>query len=298
MLEKLLTQETYSLLAEWSLSFVKNAILAIVVYFVGSWLIKRLAKLFEKMLERGKVEKTLCSFLSSIVNVVLWFVLIIIIVCLVDVLLKAMIVIMAMDVVGIKATSFIALLGAMGLAIGMALQGTLQNFAGGVMILLFKPYKVGDFIEAQGYAGVVKEIQIFNTIIRTGDAQTVIIPNGTLSTGMMKNYSTEQYRRVDQVFQFAYGSNLDEVKTAVAEIQQRHPLILQGPVADSEVVAAPWTGVSSLGDSGVVLTSRVWCKSSDYWTVFFYMNETVYEELRQRGFMFPFNRMDVNIVNR
>jgi small conductance mechanosensitive channel len=282
MLEKLLTQETYSLLAEWSLSFVKNAILAIVVYFVGSWLIKRLAKLFEKMLERGKVEKTLCSFLSSIVNVVLWLVLIIIIV----------------SILGIETSSFVALFASAGVAIGMALSGTLQNFAGGVMILLFKPYKVGDFIEAQGYAGVVKEIQIFNTIIRTGDAQTVIIPNGTLSTGMMKNYSTEQYRRVDQVFQFAYGSNLDEVKTAVAEIQQRHPLILQGPVADSEVVAAPWTGVSSLGDSGVVLTSRVWCKSSDYWTVFFYMNETVYEELRQRGFMFPFNRMDVNIVNR
>ena len=218
----------------------------------------------------------------AIVNVVLWFVLIIIIV----------------SILGIETSSFVALFASAGVAIGMALSGTLQNFAGGVMILLFKPYKVGDFIEAQGYAGVVKEIQIFNTIIRTGDAQTVIIPNGTLSTGMMKNYSTEQYRRVDQVFQFAYGSNLDEVKTAVAEIQQRHPLILQGPVADSEVVAAPWTGVSSLGDSGVVLTSRVWCKSSDYWTVFFYMNETVYEELRQRGFMFPFNRMDVNIVNR
>lgn len=282
MLEKLLTQETYSLLAEWSLSFVKNAILAIVVYFVGCWLIKRIARLFGKMMEHGKIEKTLSSFLSSIVNVVLWFVLIIIIV----------------SILGIETSSFIALFASAGVAIGMALSGTLQNFAGGVMILLFKPYKVGDFIEAQGYAGVVKEIQIFNTIIRTGDAQTVIIPNGTLSTGMMKNYSTEKYRRVDQVFQFAYGSNLDEVKAAVAEIQQRHPLILQGTVADSEVVAAPWTGVSSLGDSGVVLTSRVWCKSSDYWTVFFYMNETVYEELRQRGFMFPFNRMDVNIVNR
>jgi len=166
------------------------------------------------------------------------------------------------------------------------------------MVLLFKPYKVGDFIEAQGYAGTVKEIQIFNTIIRTNDAQTIIIPNGGLSTGSLKNYSTEPYRRVDLDFQFVYGTDYEEVKKAIAEIQQRSPLIIQGPVADSPVVAAPWIGLTKLGDSGVVATTRQWCKGSDYWTVAGYMNETVYQELKQKGFMFPFNRMDVNIINK
>ena len=166
------------------------------------------------------------------------------------------------------------------------------------MVLLFKPYKVGDFIEAQGYAGTVKEIQIFNTIIRTNDAQTIIIPNGGLSTGSLKNYSTEKYRRVDLDFQFAYGTDFEEVRKAIGEIQQRNPLIMQGPVDDSPVVAAPWLGLTKLGDSGVVVTSRQWCKGSDYWTVAGYMNETVYQELKAKGFMFPFNRMDVNIINQ
>ena len=164
------------------------------------------------------------------------------------------------------------------------------------MILLFKPFKVGDYIEAQGYAGTVKDIQIFNTILRTNDAQTIIIPNGGLSTGSMKNYSTEPYRRVDLDFQFAYGTDLDQVKEAIQDIQRRNPLILQQPVKDSAVVAAPWIGLTQLGESGVVVNTRTWCKGSDYWTVYFYMNETVYQELKSKGFMFPFNRMDVNIL--
>jgi len=282
MLEKIFSAESYTLLGQWAMGFCKSLIVAAIVYYIGSRLIRLVAKLITKALERSKVDPSLFTFLTSIVNVVLWFVLLIIII----------------SIFGIETSSFIALFASAGMAIGMALSGTLQNFAGGVMVLLFKPYKVGDYIEAQGYAGTVKEIQIFNTIIRTNDAQTIIIPNGGLSTGSLKNYSTEPYRRVDLDFQFVYGTDYEEVKKAIAEIQQRSPLIIQGPVADSPVVAAPWIGLTKLGDSGVVATTRQWCKGSDYWTVAGYMNETVYQELKQKGFMFPFNRMDVNIINK
>ena len=282
MIEKILSPETYSLLVEWALSFCKNLIVALIVYFVGSFLIKWGVRLITKMLEKSKVDRSLYSFLTSIVNVVAWFLLIIVIV----------------SILGIETSSFIALFASAGVAIGMALSGTLQNFAGGVMILLFKPFKVGDFIEAQGYAGVVKEIQIFNTIIRTGDAQIIIIPNGGLSTGTMKNSTAEQYRRVDLEFQFAYGSDVDEVRQAIAEVISANPLVLQGPVDDSENVAAPWMGISKLGDSGVTILTRSWCKGTDYWPVYFGLNETVYQTLKTKGFMFPFNRMDVNIISK
>jgi len=282
MLEKLLSPDTYTMLGQWALGFVKNIIVALLIYFIGRWLIKWATKLITKILEKNNVEPSLYSFLTSIVRVVLWFTLIIVIV----------------SVLGIETSSFIALFASAGVAIGMALSGTLQNFAGGVMILLFKPFRVGDYIEAQGYAGTVKEIQIFNTIITTTDNQTIIIPNGGLSTGSMKNYSTEPYRRVDLDYQFAYGTDLNEVKQAISDIQKENPLILQGPVSDSKAVAAPWIGLTKLGDSGVVVNTRTWCKGADYWAVYFYMNETVYQRLKERGFMFPFNRMDVNILNK
>lgn len=280
--EKLLSTMPYDQLMSWALTFCKNAILAVIIYIIGRWLIKWATRLVMKMLERSNVDPSLFSFLSSIVSVALWLSLAIVII----------------SVLGIETSSFIALFASAGVAIGMALSGTLQNFAGGVMILLFKPFKVGDYIEAQGYAGTVKEIQIFNTILRTTDAQTIIIPNGGLSTGSMKNYSTEKYRRVDLTFQVAYGSDLDEVKQAIAEIQAACPQIIKESVADSPVVAAPWIGLSALGDSGLQVNTRSWCLGPDYWTVFFYMNETVYQQLRTRGFMFPFNRMDVAIVNK
>ena len=282
MIEKIFSPDTYALLGQWAFGFCKSLIVAAVVYFVGSRLIKLVSKLVTKGLERSKVDPSLFTVLTSIVNVVLWFVLAIIII----------------SIIGIETSSFIALFASAGMAIGMAMSGTLQNFAGGVMILLFKPFRVGDFIEAQGYAGVVKEIQIFNTIIRTGDAQIIIIPNGGLSTGTMKNSSKEPYRRVDLEFQFEYGADYDEVKAAILDILQKHPLVLQGPVDDSTVVAAPWIGLLKLGDSGVSVITRSWCKGADYWAVYFNLNETVYQMLKERGFMFPFNRLDVNILNK
>ncbi len=280
MLEKIFSPETYTMLGQWALGFCKNLLVAIIVYLVGKYIIKWTTKLVKKGLKKSHVDPSLYSFLTSIVSVVLWLLLAIIII----------------SILGIETSSFIALFASAGVAIGLALSGTLQNFAGGVMILLFKPFKVGDYIEAQGFQGTVKEIQIFNTIIRTNDAQTIIIPNGGLSTGSLKNYSTEKYRRVDLDFHFAYGGDLDEVKKAIREIQAASPLIIQGPVDDSEVVAEPWTGLTELAEKGVVVNTRTWCKGADYWTVYFYMNETVYQQLKDRGYMFPCKKMDVNVL--
>lgn len=281
ILDKLFAAVPYEQLWQWGLTFCKNLVVAAIVYFIGRYLIKLIIKLFTKMLEKSKVDTTLYTFLNSIINVVCWFVLIIIIV----------------GILGIETSSFIALFASAGVAIGMALSGTLQNFAGGVMILLFRPFKVGDFIEAQGYAGIVKEIQIFNTIIRTGDAQIILIPNGTLSSGTMKNSSKELYRRVDLEFQFEYGADYNEVKAAIMDILKSHPQVIQGPVEDSPIVAEPWIGLLNLGESGVTVVTRSWCKGADYWAVYFNLNETVYQMLKERGFMFPFNRVDVNILN-
>ncbi len=282
MLEKILSPETYSLLGQWALGFCKNLIVAIIVYLIGRWIIKWINKLTKKALKKSNVDPSLYTFLKSIVSVVLWLVLIIIII----------------SILGIETSSFIALFASAGVAIGMALSGTLQNFAGGVMILLFKPFKVGDFIEAKGFMGTVKEIQIFNTIISTIDNQMVIIPNGGLATDAMKNYTAEKYRRVDLDYTFAYGTDLDKVKAAINEVQAQNPLIMQGPVDDSPVVAAPWVGITEFGEKGVIVNTRTWCKTEDYWTVYFYMNETVYQQLKDRGFMFPVGRMNVNIQEK
>lgn len=282
MIEKLLSPETYSVMGQWAMGFCKNLVVALVVYFIGKYIIKWITKIVSKMLKKSNVEPSLSSFLKSIVSVVLWLCLIIVVI----------------SILGIETSSFIALFASAGVAVGLALSGTLQNFAGGVMILLFKPFKVGDYIEAQGYEGTVKEIQIFNTIIRTNDAQTIIIPNGGLSTGSLKNYSTEKYRRVDLDFHFAYGADLDKVKQAINDVQAASPLIIQGPVDDSPVVAAPWVGLTELAEKGVVVNTRTWCKGTDYWTVYFYMNETVYQQLKGLGFMFPAKKVDVNIINK
>ena len=282
MIEKLLSPETYSVMGQWAMGFCKNLLVALLVYFIGKYIVKWITKLVSKMLKKSNVEPSLASFLKSIVSVVLWLCLIIVII----------------SVLGIETSSFIALFASAGVAVGLALSGTLQNFAGGVMILLFKPFKVGDYIEAQGYEGTVKEIQIFNTIIRTNDAQTIIIPNGGLSTGSLKNYSSEKYRRVDLDFHFAYGADLEKVKQAINDVQASSPLIMQGPVEDSSVVVAPWVGLTELAEKGVVVNTRTWCKGSDYWTVYFYMNETVYQQLKNLGFMFPAKKLDVNIINK
>lgn len=260
------------------IELVKHLLLAVVVYYIGGWIIRRVVNVVKSILERREVEPSLRGFLVSIVNVALWL----------------MLIIAVITILGIETSSFVALFTGAGMAIGMAMSGTLSNFSGGVMILLFKPYKVGEYIKAQGYEGVVKEIQIFNTILTTVDNRTIIIPNGGLSTGSLENVSRQPYRRVDVNFDFAYGTDYEVVRKAIADIQNRCPLIIKEPI-DGQPVAAPWQGLANLGESACTITTRSWCKSADYFAVAGYMTYTVYQELRESGYMFPFNQLDVNM---
>ena len=244
---------------------------AILVWIIGSFIIKGLNTAFAKMLDKRNTDASLKPFLKSLVGA----------------LLKVMLVISVLSTLGIEMTSFIAILGAAGLAVGMALSGTLQNFAGGVMILIFKPFKVGDVIEAQGYIGSVSEIQIFNTIMKTPDNKTIIIPNGGLSTSSMTNYSTEAKRRVDFTFGIGYGDSIEQAKE-----------VLQGIfAADARILTetAPFVEVSELADSSVNFACRVWVKSEDYWGVFFDTNAKVYNEFNKVGLNIPYPQMDVHV---
>lgn len=265
-------------LSGYAVNLCKNLLAAVVIYIIGKWLIRKVNSIVSKLMRKKHVEASLQTFLESIVNVSLWILLVIAVI----------------SVLGVETSSFVALFTGAGMAIGMAMSGTLGNFAGGVMILLFKPYKVGDFISAQGYDGIVKEIQIFNTILVTTDNQTIIIPNGSLSTGSLKNFSTQKYRRVDLSYSFAYGTDYEVVREAIEKIQKACPQIIQEPIA-GEPVIAPWQGLASLDESGVTIATRSWCASADYWTVAGYMNHEVYQQLRNSGFMFPFNKLDVTV---
>ena len=265
-------------LSGYAVNLCKNLLAALVIYIIGKWLIRKVNSIVSKLMRKKHVEASLQTFLESIVNVSLWILLVIAVI----------------SVLGVETSSFVALFTGAGMAIGMAMSGTLGNFAGGVMILLFKPYKVGDFISAQGYDGIVKEIQIFNTILVTTDNQTIIIPNGSLSTGSLKNFSTQKYRRVDLSYSFAYGTDYEVVREAIEKIQKACPQIIQEPIA-GEPVIGPWQGLASLDESGVTIATRSWCASADYWTVAGYMNHEVYQQLRNSGFMFPFNKLDVTV---
>ncbi len=246
---------------------------AMLALIIGLWLIKWVLKLVNTGLGKAKVDESLKPFLKSLIGA----------------LLKVMLAISIMTMLGINMTSFIAILGAAGLAVGMALSGTLQNFAGGVMILLFKPFKVGDFIEAQGYSGVVKEIQIFVTILTTGDNKTIIIPNGGLSNGSMINYSAQANRRVDWVFGIGYGDDLPQAKEIIRNILAADDRVLPDP----EV----FIGLGEMADSSVNLTVRAWVKTADYWGVFFDTNEKVYNEFNNAGINIPYPQMDVHVHN-
>jgi len=246
-------------------------IAAIVVFILGRWIIKLVKKWMANGLMSKRGDATLHSFLSNLVSVLLYFILIIFII----------------SILGINTSSLVALLASAGLAVGMALSGTLQNFAGGVMIILFRPFKVGDFISAQGFEGKVSEIQIFNTHLLTVDNKEVILPNGSLSTGVMTNFSKQGTRRVDWVFSMAYGDDYDRAKAVLKELCAADPKIKETP--------EPFIELLKLNDSSVDLTVRAWVDSADYWPVFFAMNERVYKAFAQEGLHIPFPQMDVHL---
>ena len=258
-------------LIEMAINYGPSLILAIITFIIGSWIISGIVKNLGKMMEKREVDPSLTPFLKSLLGVIL----------------RIMLIISVISMIGIEMTSFIAILGAAGLAIGLSMQGTLQNFAGGVMILLFKPFKVGQFIDATGYMGTVKEIQIFNTILTTPDNKRIIIPNGSLAGSSMTNFSAESTRRVDWKFGIAYGDDYDKAKELLLSWIDADPRALKDP--------APFVALSELADSSVNIVVRVWVNPSDYWSLFFDMNEKVYKEFGKHGLNIPFPQMDVHL---
>lgn len=258
---------------EYGTLYGGKLVLAILTLIIGLWLIGMVIKGLDKALKASGVESTLAIFLEKLAGTIL----------------KILLLISVASMIGIETTSFIAIFGAAGLAVGLALQGSLSNFAGGVLILLFKPFKVGDFIEAQGHSGVVKEIQIFNTIMHTGDRKTIIIPNGPISNGSIINYSLSPIRRVDMVFGIGYDDDLKQAKALLQKLVDDDPRILKDP--ESQVL------LSELADSSVNFTVRAFVNAADYWGVFFDMQEKVKLAFDEAGISIPYPQQDVHMHN-
>lgn len=248
----------------------KSILLAAVIFIAGRFLISVINRLVAQMMERRKIDATIQSFLRSFINI----------------LLTILLLISVVSALGVNTTSFAALLASAGVAVGMALSGNLQNLAGGLIILLFKPYKVGDYVDAQGVSGTVKEIQIFHTVLITPDNKIIYVPNGSLSSGSVTNYSLSQLRRVDWTVGVEYGTEIEKVRQTVLDLIKKDGRILTEP--------APFIALSALADSSVNITIRVWVKNEDYWGVFFDMNQNIYEVFNREGISFPFPQVTVH----
>lgn len=255
------------------MSFSIKLVKVLLIWFVGRWVLKRVVNLLKRIMEKHIDNVSVRTFIISIIDVVVMILLIL----------------MIIGVLGIDTSSFIAIFASAGVAIGMALSGTLQNFAGGVMILLFRPFKVGDFIEAQGVSGSVKEIQIFNTVITTPDNKVLLLPNGPVSTGIINNYSREPLRRVDFTFSISYGDDFEKAKKVLLALVADDKRVLNEP-------AAPFVELGALAASSIDITVRLWCKQEDYWGIKFDLNKKVYETFPKEGLNFPFQTLTVNVT--
>lgn len=264
--------DIFSLLIESAIKIGLKILAAIVIYSIGAWVIQRIKLLVKKILVKRNVEASLSSFTLSFTSITLTILLLLV----------------TIQTLGIDTSSIVALIAGSGLAIGMALSGTLQNFAGGIMILFFKPFRVGDYIETQGFSGTVHAIQITTTVIKTTDNRTIVLPNGNLSGSIINNYSTSDKRRCDWDISIEYGTDLDLAKSLLLEIINKNEKVLNDP-------EKPFVALKSMGDSAIVMTCRAWVKSEDYWTLFFEINEKIYKELPEKGVGFPFPQLDVHI---
>lgn len=269
--EVTLVNKYFEKIIDFGFEYIPKLIGGLIVLLIGLWITKLITKAVGKSLVKSNIDQSLVPFLKSLTNIIL----------------KALVAITVMGMIGIQMTSFVAIIGAAGLAVGLALSGTLQNFAGGVIILILKPFKIGDFVEAQGYVGTVKEITVFSTMLNTPDKKLVIIPNGPLSTGALTNFSAEALRRVDWTFGIAYGDNVEDFKRAMNDFIAADSRILQDP--------ALFMGLSELADSSVNFAVRVWVDGPDYWNVFFEMNEKVYTQFADYKLNIPFPQMDVHV---
>ena len=256
---------------DFAVSIVGKIIQLLLIWYVGRWIAKRIIGIAKEVMERRDVNLSIRSFVSSMLSVVT----------------NAVVIIMIISVLGIDTSSFVALFASAGVAIGMALSGTLQNFAGGVIILLFRPFKVGDFIETQGVAGTVREIQMFNTLVATGDNKVILLPNGPVSTGIINNYSREETRRVDMTYSISYGDDFEKAKAVLLRLINEDKRIMESP--------SPAIALSSLAASSIDISVKVWCKQADYWNVMFDMNKKVYETFPKEGLNFPFQTFTVNV---
>lgn len=255
------------------LSFTVKIIKVLFIWFVGRWVLKHIVKLLVRIMEKHIDNVSVRTFVISLV----------------DVVVMVLLILMIIGVLGIDTSSFIAIFASAGVAIGMALSGTLQNFAGGVMILLFRPFKVGDYIEAQGVAGTVKQIQIFNTVVHTGDNKVILLPNGPVSTGIINNYSREPKRRLDMTFSISYGNDFEKAKAVLLKLIAEDPRVLNDP-------AAPFVELAELAASSIDITVRMWCNQADYWGIKFDLNKKVYETFPKEGLEFPFQTFTVNVT--
>lgn len=332
--------DAISKIANTLVEFSFKLLIAILIFYVGRFIIRKIYKTTLNVMTSRKMDASLTTFVLSLIKMVLYFILIITII----------------GILGIETSSFLALFASAGVAIGMALSGTLQNFAGGVLILLLKPYKVGDYIEAQGYSGTVKSIQLFHTIINTVDNKAIIIPNGGLSTSSINNFSLENYRRVDWVIGLSYDTDFAAAKATILEMLDSDPRVVKLYTEDDmalrkknqeettenecdqdpekcknnnklkwyehlipgmrnrrkrlketlsdqiemnafipkKIERKPFVGLKELGDSSINLTVRAWTQSSNYWPLYFEMNERFFKELPEKGFSFPFPQLDVH----
>ena len=261
-------------LADEAMWVVLKIVLALVIWGVGRWVIRKLLVMLDKLFMRRKIDDSLRSFLRNMSNVAM----------------TLMLILSVVQTLGVNITSILALFASATLAIGMALSGTMQNFAGGVMILLLKPYRVGDYISAQGQSGTVKEIMLFSTCIETPDKQTIYIPNSSISTAIIDNYSVSDLRRADVSVSISYGDDVDVARAEIMALIKADSRILSEP--------EPVVIVSALAESSVTLAVRMGVKNGDYWGVIGDMNERIYKTLPEKGIRFPFPQLDVHVHNK
>jgi small conductance mechanosensitive channel len=257
-------------LTDWAIEFGVKVLVCLIALWLGKKVIRFVVRFLRKIMDRRHIDTSVGYFLTNLLRAIFWVALVWILI----------------GYLGADTTSILALFASAGLAFGLALSGTLQNFAGGVMILLFKPFRIGDYIEAQGEAGTVIDITIVNTIITTPDNKTIYLPNGATSTGVVNNYSRQPDRRVEWTFGIGYGDDYDQAKQLLMNILEEEPRILDEP-------APPFIALKELGTSSVNLVVRAWVVSADYWDVFFAINERVYKSFPEVDLSMPFPQMDV-----
>ncbi len=263
--------EVFELIQTKGVDLAINVVIALLIFYVGKLVVGLIVRALHKVMQRQEVDKTLETFICNLVRMVLLVV----------------VAIAAIGALGIETTSFIAIFGAAGLAVGLALQGSLSNFASGVLIVLFRPYRVGDFVEAAGISGVVEQVQILTTVLRTGDNKQIIVPNGQIMDSIITNYSANETRRVDMVVGVSYDDDLDKVRATIEELVAAEERILDEPACT--------IAVSALADSSVNFVVRPWVKTPDYWGVMFDLTEAIKKRFDKEGISFPFPQRDVHV---